>query len=230
MIKIIFFDIDWTIYDHKVKSFNMKSLRAIKKAQKLGVKIFICTSRSYHSVETLGLFAYLNPDGLITSNGSLVIIDDEIVRLEEEIKKYKSREEYVAIEQAQGIRFKSEIEAYVDEIMKEKAWKEEALRKFKIYIQTKEHPLTFGIRPEDVHLANEEALIKNSSKAVNVKLEVSELLGNEYHLHTSFGDDELIAKASAEVKYGHGGNIAIVFDLDKYHLFDDDTTKVIKIS
>ena len=82
MIKIIFFDIDWTIYDHKVKSFNMKSLRAIKKAQKLGVKIFICTSRSYHSVETLGLFAYLNPDGLITSNGSLVIIDDEIVRLE----------------------------------------------------------------------------------------------------------------------------------------------------
>ncbi len=82
MIKIIFFDIDWTIYDHKVKSFNMKSLRAIKKAQKEGVKIIICTSRSYHSVETLGLFAYLSPDGLITSNGSLVMVDDKIIRLE----------------------------------------------------------------------------------------------------------------------------------------------------
>ena len=154
----------------------------------------------------------------------------EIVRLEEEVKKYKTREEYVALEQAQGIRFKSEIETYVDEIMKEKAWKEEAIRKFQIYVQTKEHPLTFGIRPEDVHLTSEEALPKNRSSAVNVKLEVSELLGNEYHLHTIFGEDELIAKAPAEVKYGHGGNIGVTFDLDKYHLFDDDTTKAIKIN
>ncbi len=81
-IKIVFFDIDWTIYDHTVKAFNAKSMKAISLLQKNGIKVVICTSRAYHSVETLGLFAYCSPDGYITSNGSLVYLDGKYIKLD----------------------------------------------------------------------------------------------------------------------------------------------------
>ncbi len=76
-IKAIFVDIDWTIYDHKYKSFDYKSIAALKYLQNKGVKIIIVTSRAYHTVEQLGLFKVFKPDGLAYSNGSYIELDGE---------------------------------------------------------------------------------------------------------------------------------------------------------
>lgn len=79
--KIAFVDIDWTIYDHSNGGhvFDYESIEALNKLRKLGTKVVICTARPYHSVKQTGLFSYIEVDGMILSNGALVIADNEIV-------------------------------------------------------------------------------------------------------------------------------------------------------
>lgn len=79
-IKIIFVDIDWTILSHKDgRYFDMESIEALKKCQSQGIKVFLCTSRPYHTVKQLGLFDLFTPDGMIVCNGGLIIYDNKII-------------------------------------------------------------------------------------------------------------------------------------------------------
>lgn len=78
-IKIIFVDIDWTILDHKNHRFDIKSIKALKRAQKRGVKVFICTARPFHSVSQTGLFNLIKPDGCVYANGAMVTIDNKVI-------------------------------------------------------------------------------------------------------------------------------------------------------
>ena len=78
-IKIIFVDIDWTLLDHKNHRFDIKSIKALKKAQKRGVKVFICTARPYHSVNQTGLFNLIKPDGCIYASGAMVSVGENII-------------------------------------------------------------------------------------------------------------------------------------------------------
>ena len=80
-IKIIFVDIDWTILDHSSfpSVYDYESLDALKEAQKQGIKVFINTARPYHSVMQIKFFDYFRPDGMILSNGGLVIYNDEVL-------------------------------------------------------------------------------------------------------------------------------------------------------
>ena len=79
-MKAIFVDIDWTILSHlNGHHYDMASIKALKKAQRKGIKVFIATSRPYHSVEQIGLFNLLKPDGLIVCNGGLIIYDNKII-------------------------------------------------------------------------------------------------------------------------------------------------------
>lgn len=76
-VKIIFVDIDWTIYDHKHKRFDRRSIIALKHLQKKNnIKIIICTARPYHSIKDLGLFKRIKPDGYIAMNGAYIKIND----------------------------------------------------------------------------------------------------------------------------------------------------------
>ena len=81
-IDLIFVDIDWTVLSHYngKHKFDYPSIRALKKAQKRGVKVFICTARAYHSVEYTGLLKHFKPDGMIISNGGLVLVGDEVIK------------------------------------------------------------------------------------------------------------------------------------------------------
>ena len=80
-MRAIFVDIDWTILSHRNgHKYDMSSIKALKKAQKKGVKVFIATSRPYHSVKQIGLFDLITPDGLVVCNGGLVIYDNQIIR------------------------------------------------------------------------------------------------------------------------------------------------------
>ena len=80
-IKIVFVDIDWTLLNHKYRPgrYDFKSIRTLKKIQRKGVKVFICTARPYHSVEQIKLLDLFTPDGEIYANGGLIIINNEII-------------------------------------------------------------------------------------------------------------------------------------------------------
>ena len=80
-IQIIFVDIDWTIFDHSnsPSKFDIPSLKALKKAQKKGIKVFISTARPYHSVSQINFFDYFQPDGMILANGGLILYKDEVL-------------------------------------------------------------------------------------------------------------------------------------------------------
>lgn len=81
-IDIIFVDIDWTILSHYNQKhvFDKASIRALKKAQKRGVLVYLCTARAYHSVVYTGLLDIFKPDGMIISNGGLVLVNDKVIK------------------------------------------------------------------------------------------------------------------------------------------------------
>ena len=81
MIKIIFSDIDWTIFDHSKhpSRFDMPSIRMLKRLQKRGAIIFLCTARPYHSVKQTKILDLIKPDGLIAANGGIIFYRNEII-------------------------------------------------------------------------------------------------------------------------------------------------------
>lgn len=80
-IKIIFVDIDWTLLNHRYipGRFDKKSIKALKKVQQKGIKVFLCTARPYHSVDQIKILDLLKPDGMILANGGLIIINNQII-------------------------------------------------------------------------------------------------------------------------------------------------------
>lgn len=71
-IKIAFFDIDWTLYDHQVHRYIPSALQAIKKLQSTGVKVFLCSARPYDSMKSFGVFDLgIRWDGYIASAGAV---------------------------------------------------------------------------------------------------------------------------------------------------------------
>ena len=78
--RIIFVDIDWTIYNHQDgHNFDIESIEALKECQNKGIIVFICTARPYHSVKQTGLLDIFTPDGMILSNGGYIIYQNEII-------------------------------------------------------------------------------------------------------------------------------------------------------
>lgn len=77
-IKIIFVDIDNTIYDHrKKKRYDMKSVNALNALHDKGIKIIISTARPIYSIREFNTFNVLKYDGVIAANGAIRIIDNE---------------------------------------------------------------------------------------------------------------------------------------------------------
>ena len=103
---------------------------------------------------------------------------------------------------------------------------EEQIEIYNSYL-TEEHPVTFGIRPEDIYENIELASNINPSSPLQLHISVSELLGSEYHLHMDFMDKDLIAKCKVLNSIKSGTDINIVFDLNKIHLFDCKNEKAI---
>lgn len=77
-----------------------------------------------------------------------------------------------------------------------------------------------GVRPEDIKIVGE-------NEGLNVKVEVTELLGSDLNVYFSFKGRQYIAKADAHVELHFNQNIFVAFDMDKIHLFDKETEKSI---
>jgi Cof subfamily protein (haloacid dehalogenase superfamily) len=78
--KVIFFDIDWTLYDHQNHQWPFSALTALKELKAKGYKLIICTARPYHSFKLFGaLDLGIDWDGYIASAGGVAYVDGVFV-------------------------------------------------------------------------------------------------------------------------------------------------------
>lgn len=75
-VRVIFVDIDGTLYDHQHKRFDKSGIKALKKARKNGVKVIISSGRPYRSIEMLGTFKRVPYDGYVCANGGIAFVDN----------------------------------------------------------------------------------------------------------------------------------------------------------
>lgn len=85
--------------------------------------------------------------------------------------------------------------------------------------------LIFGIRPEDINYASTNIGQKNQEAIFDMKVEVAELLGNEYMLHGKFANQTLISKVLVNPDKDIHINdvVSLVFDMNKCHFFKVDS-------
>jgi multiple sugar transport system ATP-binding protein len=101
----------------------------------------------------------------------------------------------------------------------------ELIEHYNDFISNKGGLVQFGIRPEDIAEFSNSQLIINKSDKFTTNVSIAELLGNEYHIHSEIGKTEFVAKFSANKEVFSNENIEVVLDLDKIHLFDDNSTE-----
>lgn len=78
-IKIVFTDIDGTLFSHVTGGVPQSAVAAIKALQKKGIKVFLCSGRNFYLIRKTGILSLIEPDGLVTMNGSNAIIDGKII-------------------------------------------------------------------------------------------------------------------------------------------------------
>lgn len=80
-IKIVFFDIDWTLYDHKNHCWPQSALSSLRGLVQDGIKVVLCTSRPYHSLNRFGVNDLGIPwDGYVSSGGGIAVADGVYLR------------------------------------------------------------------------------------------------------------------------------------------------------
>jgi len=80
-IKVVFADIDQTLYSHNTKSVPLSAVNAIKEMQANGIKFFLCSGRNSYLIRKSGIYDYCNPDGIVTMNGAQAIVGKDSIFL-----------------------------------------------------------------------------------------------------------------------------------------------------
>ncbi len=74
--KIVFLDIDGTLYDNELKQISEKTITALKLAYEQGVDLFIASGRASYAIEHLSpILGYIR--GFVLLNGQQVIFNNE---------------------------------------------------------------------------------------------------------------------------------------------------------
>ena len=122
-IKIIFTDVDWTIFNHGHGKhvYDKKSLDALRKAQSNGVKVFVSTARPHESLKITGFFDEFKPDGMILSNGAVIFVGDEIIHHDSMDPKLLHHICEVAKKRDIVVQFVSEFERWISQPINEDA-------------------------------------------------------------------------------------------------------------
>ncbi|MBI4731812.1 MAG: ATP-binding cassette domain-containing protein, partial [Chloroflexi bacterium] len=87
--------------------------------------------------------------------------------------------------------------------------------------------VVFGIRPEDIY---NPAFVPTGIHAapVDVKVDVTELMGNEIFLYLVSGTNSIVARVDPRTNFRIGDKVQVSFNMDKCHLFDPETDKAIR--
>jgi multiple sugar transport system ATP-binding protein len=83
-------------------------------------------------------------------------------------------------------------------------------------------PIIFGIRPEDIH---NPAFTPPGihTENVSVKVDVTELMGNEIFLYMLAGENTFVARVDPRSNIKIGEKVEVAFNMDNFHLFDPET-------
>jgi len=87
--------------------------------------------------------------------------------------------------------------------------------------------IIFGIRPENIHDADFIPPNVNVEK-VAVKVDVTELMGNEIFLYLVSGKNTFVARVDPRSKLRLGQQAYVAFDMDAVHIFDAATEQAIR--
>lgn len=100
-IKIVFFDFDWTLFDHRSYEIIPSTLKAIELLKKKNIKVVINTGRSYYSLCTKDEVKNIKPDALVVANGGAALVNDQILyahyldkKTEEDLVSFLISEKY----------------------------------------------------------------------------------------------------------------------------------------
>ena len=86
--------------------------------------------------------------------------------------------------------------------------------------------VVMGIRPEDIH--DDEVMISSQPEAViETKIKLYELLGAEVFLYFDIAGTDCTARVNPRTTARIGDTVKFAFDLNKLHVFDKETEKVI---
>ncbi len=87
--------------------------------------------------------------------------------------------------------------------------------------------VVFGIRPENIHDGD---FVPSNIQAAKVtaKVDVTELMGNEILLYLLIGKNTFVARVDPRSKARVGNQTEMVFDMDKFHVFDAETERAIE--
>ena len=87
--------------------------------------------------------------------------------------------------------------------------------------------IIFGIRPENIH--DIEFVPTNiDSEKVPVKVDVTELMGNEIFLYLLNGKNTFVARVDPRSKLRVGQQASVAFDMDNIHIFDAANEQAIR--
>ncbi len=82
----------------------------------------------------------------------------------------------------------------------------------------------FGIRPEDIY---NPAFIPGGihAAAVEARVDVTELMGNEIFLYMVSGPNSFVARVDPRTRFSMGDQVQLVFNMDNFHIFDPSVNK-----
>lgn len=88
--------------------------------------------------------------------------------------------------------------------------------------------VTFGIRPE--HIYDKEFLPPGIvASSLQAKVDVTELMGNEFFLYLLSGNKQFLARVDARTMARPGQDIEVVFNMANMHVFDPGTGKAMLV-
>ena len=87
------------------------------------------------------------------------------------------------------------------------------------YEKIVDQEVIFGIRPEDIHNP-QFAPPSIIAESVKVKVDVTELMGNEIFLYLMSGDHSIVARVDPRTRVSMGDEIEVVFNMANFHIFD----------
>ena len=102
------------------------------------------------------------------------------------------------------------------------------ISKYKAHDSSASRQVIFGIRPEDIYNANEAIYEENMTQPIEFEIQLAELMGSEYFIHTDFANKDLVSKISTKKLLNSKDKIALSFDLSRAHIFDKVSQKLIK--
>jgi multiple sugar transport system ATP-binding protein len=81
--------------------------------------------------------------------------------------------------------------------------------------------VVFGIRPEDIHDPSF-APPGIQSAPVDVKVDVTELMGNEIFVYLVSGENMFVGRVDPRTSFTMGNQVQVVFNMDNMHLFETE--------